>query len=73
MELVNDFKKLKGLKEAVYFKKEVLNIVDEEQEIVVDEVVAAMKQIIKPYIYADEGELWQPVIFEEVEIDGTRL
>jgi len=73
MELVNDFKKLKGLKEAVYFKKEVLNIVDEEQEIVVNEVVAAMKQIIKPYIYADEGELWQPVIFEEVEIDGTRL
>lgn len=73
MQVMDDYRKATGLKEAIKFKKEVLGIENEEAEVVADEVVAAMKQIIKPYLYANEGELWQPIIFEEVELDGTKL
>ena len=73
IQTVDEFKRIQGLKEVVEFKKEVLGIDDEEHEVIVEECAAAMKDLIAPYINTGEGELWQPVVFEEVEIDATRL
>lgn len=73
-EIYDCYKKATGLKEAIIFQKEVLgkeNI--EEQEVVADEVVAAMKQIIKPWVNANEGELFHPVIFEGGHEDGLQI
>lgn len=62
-EIYEDYKKACGFKEAVEFKKEVLGKIDEEQEVTANEIVAAMQQIVLPYINANEGELYSPVQF----------
>lgn len=69
-QTLDEYRKLSGVKQAIEFKKQVLGITNEEQETVVDESLAAMKQLINPYWYANTGEVWQPIIFEEVEIDA---
>ena len=71
-QTLDEYRRLSGVKQAIVFKKEVLGIEDEERETIVDESMAAMKQLINPYWYANTGEIWQPIIFEEVEIDAGR-
>ena len=64
-EVYDCYKKAVGLTEAVIFQKEVLGSVNEEKEVVANEVVATMNQLITPYLNANDGELFHPVIFEE--------
>lgn len=67
LQTLDAYNRANGSVEANEFKK-ALGVLEEEQEVVASEVVAAMKQIITPYLFANEGELWSPIIFNEVEI-----
>ena len=67
LQTLDAYKHATGIVEANSLKEE-LGILKEEQKVVAEEVVAAMRQLITPYLYANEGELYSPIIFREVEI-----
>lgn len=75
-ELLNDYRKAEGVKEAIAFQQQVLGLNKEEELGVANEVVAAMKQIINPHINAGVGEIYEPILIEEpvdVELDILRI
>ena len=57
LQTMDEYKKALNLKDALIFEQKVLNV-DKSSEIeVTSEVIATMQQIIKPKIYADQGEI----------------
>ena len=67
LQTLDAYKRATGIVETADLKKD-LGMDVSEQEEVAKEVVAAMAQIITPYLFANEGELYSPIIFKEVEI-----
>ena len=67
LQTLDIYKRASGNVETTLLKKE-LGVLDEESEVVSKEVVATMQQLICPYLYANEGEMFEPIIFQEVEI-----
>lgn len=63
-EVYECYKKANGLREAIIFREEVLGEKLDEQKVVADEVVAAMSQLVAPWVDANEGELYYPVKIE---------
>lgn len=64
METMSDYKKAMNLKEALIFEEQVLGTDKSEEIEVTSEVIASMQQIIKPMIFADQGEI---VRLEDIE------
>lgn len=67
LQTLDAYNRASGIVETNEFKKE-LGKLNEETEVVANEVVAAMQQLITPYLFANEGELWHPIVIHEVEI-----
>jgi hypothetical protein len=65
-QTVDSFNRAVGVKEANQLKKEI-GILNEEAEVVTDEVIATMSQLITSCIQMHERELYEPIIFREVE------
>lgn len=57
METMNDYKKAMNLKEALTFEEKILGTDRSEEITATSEVIAHMQQIIKPVIFADQGEI----------------
>ncbi len=57
LETMDEYKKALNLKEVLEFEQNVLNTDKSEEIEVTSEVIATMQQIIKPFIFANEGEL----------------
>ena len=57
MSTMDDYKKAMNLKEVLVFEEKVLGTDKSEEISVTSEVIAHMQQIIKPVIYADQGEI----------------
>ena len=57
LETIDEYKKALNLKDALVFEQNVLNNDKSEEIEVTSEVIATMQQIIKPFIFANEGEL----------------
>ena len=57
MAVMDDYKKANNLKDAMIFEQKILGT-DKSAEIeATSEVIATMQQIIKPVIFADQGEI----------------
>lgn len=54
---MDDYKKACNLKDALIFEEKVLGTSKTEEIEVASEVIASMQQIIKPNLYANEGEI----------------
>lgn len=63
LETMEDYKKAMGLKDALIFEQSILGTDKGEEIAVASEIVASMQQIIKPFLYANEG---QPVDIGDV-------
>ena len=63
LETMKDYKKALRLKEAFVFEEKLLGSDKHEEIEVVNDTIASMQQIIKPVIYADQGEFvsWEDV------------
>lgn len=77
-EMYKEYKRVNGIKEAIIFKQQVLDLTEEDKEklVVAEEVSAAMKQIINPYTNANQGEIYEPMFMEEpfdTELDILRV
>lgn len=57
METMNEYKKATNLKDALIFEEKVLGADKHEEIEVANEVIATMQQIIKPKLFANEGEI----------------
>ena len=55
---VNQYTQLSGMKEALIFEQKVLGKDVEKEVNLIDEVRANMQQLIKPIVYANEGEIF---------------
>lgn len=67
METMRDYKAVLNLKDALTFEEKILGTDKSEQIGVASEVIASMQQIIKPVIYADQGEI---ISLEDID-NGT--
>lgn len=67
METMRDYKAVLNLKDALAFEEKILGTDKSEQIGVASEVIASMQQIIKPVIYADQGEI---ISLEDID-NGT--
>ena len=65
LETMDEYKKLNNLKEALTFEQTILGVDKTEQIAVTSELISAMQQIIKPIMFANEGE-----IVSEEEVDN---
>ena len=54
---MDEYKKATNLKEALIFEEKILGVDKHEEIEVASEIIASMQQIIKPVIYADQGEI----------------
>lgn len=54
---MDEYKKAMNLKDALIFEEKILGVDKSEEIGVANEVIASMQQIIKPKIYADQGEI----------------
>jgi hypothetical protein len=63
-EVYECYKKANGVCEAIHFRENVLGQDMDEQKVVSEEAVAAMSQLVGPWVNANEGELLQPIWFE---------
>lgn len=72
MTTMEDYNKATGLVDALIFQQNVLGV-DKSNEInAASDVVSHMQQIIKPVIYADQGEVIYPEFdSEEEDFDGS--
>ena len=57
LSTMDEYKKAMNLKDALIFQEKVLGADKHEEIEVASEVVATMQQIIKPILYANEGEI----------------
>ncbi len=57
LNTMDDYKKAMCLKDALIFEEKVLGVDKSEEIGVTSEVIASMQQIIKPKIFADQGEI----------------
>lgn len=64
LETMDDYKKALSLKDALIFEEKILGVDKSEEIEVTSEIIASMQQIIKPMIYADQGEF---VNLEDIE------
>ena len=68
VEVVNDYNQLRNLQQVLIMEQNNSEVVDNTEAIVVNsEVIASMQQIIKPILFANEGEI---VSAEEVALYG---
>ena len=67
MAVMNDYNKLTGVKKALIFEERVLGKDNSDKIEASSEIIAHMQQIIKPVLFADQGEF---VSMEEV-INGS--
>ena len=56
METMEEYKKAQNLKDALIFEERILGKDKTEEIEVTSEIIASMQQIIKPMIFADQGE-----------------
>ena len=64
-DIMDSFRKLKGIKEAIIFKEQVLGDLSQtETKEVVDEVKAGMHRIVDPYMH-DYGEYLEPICIDD--------
>lgn len=56
LSTMEDYRKASGLKDALIFEQNLLGTDKTEEIAVASEVIATMQQIIKPVLFADEGE-----------------
>ena len=54
---MDEYKKAMSLKDALIFEEKILGNDKSEEIAVASEVIATMQQIIKPKIFADQGEI----------------
>lgn len=54
---MEEYKKMNNLKDALIFEEKILGNVKTEEIAVASEIIASMQQIIKPVIFADQGEI----------------
>lgn len=64
LDTMNEYKKAMSLKEALIFEEKVLGANKKEEIAVASEIIATMQQIIKPKIFADQGEI---IALEDIE------
>lgn len=57
LETMDEYKKACNLKDALIFEEKILGKDNTEEITVTSEIIASMQQIIKPVIYADQGEI----------------
>ena len=57
METMNEYKKAMKLKDALIFEEKILGTDKHEEIEVANEIIATMQQIIKPKLFANEGEI----------------
>ena len=66
LETMNEYKKAMKLKDCLIFEQSLLGKDKTEEITVASEIIATMQQIIKPNIFADQGEI---IMLEDI-IDG---
>ncbi len=66
LNTMDNYKNVNKFKDALIFEEKLLGVDKHEEIAVASEVIAAMQQIIKPIMYANEGE----IITEEDIING---
>lgn len=64
LNTMDEYKKALKLKDAMIFEEKILGTDKSEDIAVASEVIATMQQIIKPKIFADQGEI---IALEEIE------
>ena len=64
LDTMDEYKKAMSLKEALIFEEKVLGANKKEEIAVASEIIATMQQIIKPKIFADQGEI---IALEDIE------
>ena len=57
LSTMDEYRKALNLKEAMIFEEKILGVDKSEDIAVASEVIASMQQIIKPVIFADQGEI----------------
>ena len=67
MAVMNDYNKITGVKKALIFEERLLGTDNSDKIEASSEIIAHMQQIIKPVLFADQGEF---VSMEEV-INGS--
>ncbi|WP_301067236.1 hypothetical protein [uncultured Duncaniella sp.] len=67
LQMMEDYDKLKGSIDAMIFENKLLGTENAQEIKVKDDVLAAMRQVILPVLYADQGELISPMVFFEEE------
>ena len=64
MALMDEYKQVNNLKDALIFEEKILGANRQEEIKLASEVISTMQQIIKPVIYADQGEI---INMEDIE------